>query len=61
MTRCTTHPQAGTALLVLFFLYDIFMVFLSPFIFGSSVMLSVATAGGDSTGASARGQAEADC
>jgi signal peptide peptidase-like protein 2B len=29
----------------LFFAYDIFMVFLSPYVFGTSVMLDVATAG----------------
>jgi signal peptide peptidase-like protein 2B len=32
-------------LLALFFAYDVFMVFLSPFVFGSSVMIDVATAG----------------
>jgi len=32
-------------LLALFFAYDVFMVFLSPYVFGSSVMIDVATAG----------------
>lgn len=38
----------STALLGLFFLYDIFWVFLSPYIFGKSVMVSVATQVGPS-------------
>jgi signal peptide peptidase-like 2B len=38
--------RAATILLVLFFLYDIFMVFITPSIFGDSVMVEVATAGG---------------
>ena len=37
--------QVATGLLVLFFLYDIFMVFITPLIFKSSVMIEVATAG----------------
>ncbi len=37
--------QVAVALLVMFFLYDIFMVFLSPLLFNSSVMVDVATAG----------------
>lgn len=37
--------RAITILFTLFFGYDIFMVFLTPYIFGSSVMLDVATAG----------------
>jgi signal peptide peptidase-like protein 2B len=38
--------RAATILLVLFFLYDIFMVFITPSIFGDSVMVEVATGGG---------------
>jgi len=50
----------ATALLVLFLLYDIFMVFLSPFIFSSSVMLDVATAGGSDTQTSVQGSNECE-
>ena len=38
--------KIAAVLLTLFFLYDIFMVFITPFIFSSSVMLTVATGGG---------------
>jgi signal peptide peptidase-like 2B len=38
--------RAATVLLLLFFLYDIFMVFITPSIFGDSVMVEVATGGG---------------
>ena len=38
--------KVATVLLGLFFLYDIFMVFISPSIFGASVMVEVATGGG---------------
>ena len=38
--------RAATILLVLFFFYDIFMVFITPSIFGDSVMVEVATGGG---------------
>lgn len=44
----TTPPQVATVLLCVAFLYDIFWVFLSPYIFGESVMVKVAT-GGDIT------------
>ena len=37
--------EVGVQLLGLMFLYDIFMVFLSPLFFHKSVMMSVATAG----------------
>lgn len=37
--------QVATGLLVLFFVYDIFMVFITPYIFKTSVMVEVATAG----------------
>ncbi|KAL7507629.1 hypothetical protein ACHAXN_004775 [Cyclotella atomus] len=37
--------MVGTILLVLVFFYDIFYVFLSPYIFGTSVMVDVATGG----------------
>jgi signal peptide peptidase-like protein 2B len=37
--------QVATILLTLAFLYDIFFVFVSPLIFGSSVMVHVATGG----------------
>lgn len=37
--------RTATILLSLFFVYDIFMVFVTPYIFGSSVMIDVATAG----------------
>ncbi len=37
--------QVASILLSLFFFYDIFMVFISPVLFKSSVMLDVATAG----------------
>eukprot|EP00956_Cyclotella_meneghiniana_P024267 scaffold48541_cov63-Cyclotella_meneghiniana.AAC.2 len=37
--------MVGTILLVLVFFYDIFFVFLSPYIFGTSVMNDVATGG----------------
>lgn len=38
--------KVATVLLVLFFFYDIFMVFITPSIFGDSVMVEVATGGG---------------
>lgn len=38
--------KIATVLLSLFFVYDIIMVFITPFIFSSSVMLTVATGGG---------------
>ena len=39
--------KVGTICLVLFLVYDVFMVFLTPFIFGGeSIMMEVATAGG---------------
>ena len=37
--------QLGALILSLMFAYDIFMVFVSPLIFHTSVMMSVATAG----------------
>ena len=37
--------MVGTILLVLVFFYDVFYVFLSPYIFGTSVMVDVATGG----------------
>ena len=45
----------ATSLLVVFLFYDIFMVFLSPFIFHSSVMLDVATAGGSDSQSTVQG------
>lgn len=44
----STVHQVATFLLCLAFLYDIFWVFLSPQVFGESVMVKVAT-GGDIT------------
>lgn len=41
--------KTAAVLFVVFFAYDIFMVFLTPYIFGSSVMLDVATAGAPSS------------
>ena len=39
--------KVGTICLILFLVYDVFMVFLTPFIFGGeSIMMEVATAGG---------------
>lgn len=38
-------PQVATFLLCLAFLYDIFWVFISPQLFGESVMVKVATGG----------------
>eukprot|EP01006_Ploeotia_vitrea_P019461 TRINITY_DN51656_c0_g1_i1.p1 TRINITY_DN51656_c0_g1~~TRINITY_DN51656_c0_g1_i1.p1 ORF type:complete len:690 (-),score=24.01 TRINITY_DN51656_c0_g1_i1:96-2165(-) len=43
--------KVGTILLGCFLCYDVFMVFLSPYVFHSSVMLDVATAGRGSEGA----------
>lgn len=43
--------MVATILLVLIFFYDIFYVFLTPYIFGSSVMIDVATGGGGSVDA----------
>ena len=40
-----SFEQVAVVLLVMFFLYDIFMVFISPAVFKSSVMMDVATAG----------------
>lgn len=37
--------KIGTILLSLFFLYDIFFVFISPYIFGGNVMVTVGTGG----------------
>ena len=45
--------RAACGLLSMFLVYDVFMVFLTPYIFGSSVMVDVATAG--AAGAAARG------
>ncbi len=42
---CGVWEQVAVVLLVMFFFYDIFMVFLSPWLFQSSVMMDVATAG----------------
>lgn len=50
--------KIATMLLVAFFFYDIFAVFLSPLIFKSSVMLEVATAGGDDHTSSQQGTNE---
>ncbi|KAF4316336.1 hypothetical protein G195_009845 [Phytophthora kernoviae 00238/432] len=41
--------KVATVLLVLVFMYDIFMVFISPYIFKESVMIKVATGGAQST------------
>ncbi|POM66380.1 Signal peptide peptidase-like protein [Phytophthora palmivora] len=41
--------KVATVLLVLVFMYDIFMVFISPYIFNESVMIKVATGGAQST------------
>ena len=42
-----SNLKVGSALLLMFFCYDVFMVFISPSIFGgTSVMVSVATGGG---------------
>ncbi|KAG7392070.1 Signal peptide peptidase-like 2A [Phytophthora pseudosyringae] len=41
--------KVATVLLVLVFMYDIFMVFISPYIFEESVMIKVATGGAQST------------
>ncbi|RLN45200.1 hypothetical protein BBJ28_00023239, partial [Nothophytophthora sp. Chile5] len=41
--------KVATVLLVLVFLYDIFMVFISPYIFQESVMIKVATGGAQNT------------
>jgi signal peptide peptidase-like 2B len=38
--------RVSTFLLAIFFLYDVFMVFISPLFFGESIMMEVATAGG---------------
>jgi len=40
-----TTLRTASLVLAAFFSYDVFMVFLTPFIFGSSVMVDVATAG----------------
>ena len=40
-----TTLRTASLVLAAFFAYDVFMVFLTPFIFGSSVMVDVATAG----------------
>jgi len=47
--------KVATLLLGLFLLYDVTMVFLTPLIFNSSVMLTVATAGGSDSQSSAAG------
>jgi len=41
--------KVATVLLVLVFMYDIFMVFISPYIFKESVMIKVATGGAQSS------------
>ncbi|KAK1929213.1 Signal peptide peptidase-like 3 [Phytophthora citrophthora] len=41
--------KVATVLLVLVFMYDVFMVFISPYIFHESVMIKVATGGAQST------------
>ncbi|KAG7399517.1 Signal peptide peptidase-like 2A [Phytophthora boehmeriae] len=41
--------KVATVLLVLVFMYDVFMVFISPYIFKESVMIKVATGGAQST------------
>ncbi|CAH0518925.1 unnamed protein product [Peronospora belbahrii] len=43
------NVKVASVLLVLAFLYDIFMVFISPYIFNKSVMIKVATGGAQST------------
>lgn len=45
LTARLPNARVGVVLLTLFFAYDIFMVFISPWIFGESVMVEVATAG----------------
>mmetsp|Transcript_19627 Transcript_19627/g.66230 ORF Transcript_19627/g.66230 Transcript_19627/m.66230 type:complete len:371 (+) Transcript_19627:2204-3316(+) len=50
--------EVGVQLLGLMFLYDIFMVFLSPLFFHKSVMMSVATAGQPSATVRADGTCE---
>lgn len=47
--------KIAAALLIVFFFYDIFMVFLSPFFFHDSVMVKVATAGGHDSQSSVQG------
>jgi hypothetical protein len=41
--------KVAAALLIVAFFYDIFFVFLSPYIFSKSVMIDVATSGGPPT------------
>jgi len=50
--------RVAAILLTLMFLYDIFMVFLSPLIFKESVMMSVATAGEPSASISPTGECD---
>ena len=45
-----SSARVAAVLLGLFFFYDIFMVFITPAIFGDSVMLEVATNGGKNAG-----------
>ena len=53
--------KVSSVLLILFFLYDIFMVFISPLIFKSSVMVEVATAGGATSNPSVEPSGEQTC
>ncbi|KAI9918236.1 hypothetical protein PsorP6_012282 [Peronosclerospora sorghi] len=48
-TARLTNLKVATVLLVLVFLYDVFMVFISPFFFHESVMIKVATGGAESS------------
>lgn len=47
------NVKIATVLLVLVFCYDIFMVFISPYIFKTSVMIKVATSGSSSSAGTA--------
>lgn len=51
--------QLGAAIGAVFLLYDVFMVFVTPLIFGSSVMIDVATAGAG--GEAAPGGVDREC